>query len=102
MKTMRICQIEGVTRQDQWRSVYWMLGATSAVMILAFLLRAQVGRTVFTDALQFSSYPIALALSTRCTYLKRYSPAAQNVLVGASIAFVLAITTFAVWLGYRL
>lgn len=102
MNAMRWCGVEGVTREDQWRGVAWMLGGTLGLMAVALLVRSQAGKNAFTEALLFSSYPIALVISSRCTYLKRYSPVAQNVMIVASIVAILAITTLATWIGYQL
>jgi len=101
MKALR-CAPAGVTVQDQWRSAAWMVGGSFALTLFGILLKVRIGPNALSEGLLYSAFPAALMLSSECTYLKRYSPAARRVMSIGGAAFVVFIVWMAAIIGNRI
>jgi hypothetical protein len=96
------CAPAGVTVQDQWRSAAWMIGGSLAFTVFSILLKMRLGPNALSEGLLYSAFPAALMLSSECTYLKRYSPAARRVMSFGGAAFVILIVWIATVVAYRI
>ena len=89
VRSMR-CAPEGVSKQDQWRSVAWMLGGSLGLTLFGIGLTLRIGPNALSEGLLYSAFPASLMLSSECTYLKRYSPAARRVMsIGGAVLVIL-------------
>ena len=70
-----------------------MLGGTLILAVAYILLKRAFGDTIVIDAFGVSTFPIAVLLSSRDTYFKRYSSAARSIIIGtcATIVFLLSL-----------
>ena len=94
-----VCNPAGVSKEEQWRSAAWMVGGSLVLVAVASILNWRIGPNSLSEGLMYSSFPAAVALSSECTYLRRYSGAARKTMaIGTAIA-VIAITWVAVMLG---
>ena len=96
------CAPAGVSVADQWRSAAWMLGGSLGLTIFGVLLKLQIGPNSLSEGLVYSAFPASLMLSSECTYLKRYSPAARTVMAVGGALLVIAITWASVAIGNRI
>lgn len=96
------CQPEGVSRADHVRSMAWMLGATVVLSLVYIVLKRMYGANALVEAFGIAALPIAMTLSMRWTYFKRYSTAAAGIMMAAAIALVFLITLAATLVGNRL
>ena len=94
-----LCASEGVSTHDYMRSAAWVMGASIALTAFSLLLKIQIGPNALSEGLLYSSFPAALMLSSECTMLKRYSPAARAVMAGGGALLVILITWAAVVLA---
>lgn len=84
------CSTHGIPVADQVRSGAWLIGGTLVMTAAAIVLRVQSGPNALSEALLYAGFPASLMLSTECTYLKRYSPAARRVMaIGGALLIVL-------------
>jgi hypothetical protein len=98
----RFCEIEGVTREDQWKSATLMIGGTVILVAIYIALKRSVGENAVVEAFGISAFPIALTLSMHGTYFKRYSGPAKGIMIGFTIVAVFAIVLLATLIGNRL
>jgi hypothetical protein len=96
------CATQGVTVPDQWRAAAWMVGGSIALTAFGILLRMKIGPNALSEGLMYAAFPAALMLSSECTYLKRYSPAARRVMSIGGAALVVLINWIAVIIAYRI
>ena len=96
------CAPAGVSLADQGRSVGWMLGGTLALTLFGVFLRQQLGPNSLSEGLLYSAFPASLMLSSECTYLKRYSPAARTVMSVGGAILVVVMMWAAVAIGARI
>lgn len=96
------CAPRGVTIQDQWRAAAWMVGGSIALTAFGILLRMKIGPNALSEGLMYAAFPAALMLSSECTYLQRYSPAARRVMSIGGAAVVVLINWIAVNIAYRI
>jgi hypothetical protein len=101
VKALR-CAPAGVTIADQWRSAAWMIGGSIFFTGIGILLKLQIGSNSLSEGLTYSAFPASLMLSSECTYLKRYSPAARTVMSIGGALLVVAVTWAAVAIGNRI
>jgi hypothetical protein len=98
MITASRCSTADISMNDAGRSAAWMIGVTLLLTMLGVALDKTIGPHATIDALLHSSFFIALTISSRSTYLKPYSWAARNTLIGlvcvAWYAFFLAVSLF--------
>ena len=87
------CQPTDITPAEQRRSAAWMLGGTLILAVAYILLKRAFGDTIVIDAFGVSTFPIAVLMSSRDTYFKRYSSAARSIIIGtcATIVFLLSL-----------
>jgi len=91
MRSMR-CAPAGVSQPDQWRSMAWMLGGSLGLTLFGMGLTLGIGRNALSEGLLYSAFPASLMLSSECTYLKRYSPAARRVMsIGGAMLIILVV-----------
>lgn len=102
MEKVLRCAPAGVTLADQWRSAAWMIGGSIVLTAIGLILRQQIGRNAFSESLLYSSFFASLMLSSECTYLKRYSPAARLVMSLGGAVFIIGLMWAAVAIGYRI
>lgn len=96
------CSPAGVSVADQWRSAGWMIGGSLVLTAISTVLQQQVGRNALSEGLLYSAFPASLMLSSECTYLKRYSPAARAVMSIGGALLVVGMMWAAVAIGYRI
>jgi hypothetical protein len=96
------CKPEEITTAQHLRSAGWLLGLTAALTAAWLGLKAQFGDTTLIEALGAAVFPIAVVLSMRSTYLKRYSAPAAWIMIGAMIVLVLTIALAAEIVAERL
>jgi hypothetical protein len=86
------CRPSDITIAEHLRAAGWLLGATLVMTAGTIGLKAWLGETPMVEALEAAVFPVAVALSMRANYLKRYSRAAAWTIIGGTIVLVLAIT----------
>ena len=87
-----VCNPAGVSKQDQWRSAALMMGGTVVLTLIGVVLKWQIGANSLSEGLIYAAFPASLMLSSECTYLKRYSPAARMTMsVGGALFVVLVM-----------
>ncbi|HJR58552.1 MAG TPA: hypothetical protein VJ813_04120 [Vicinamibacterales bacterium] len=96
------CAPQGVTVRDQWRGAAWMAGGSIALTAFGILLKMKIGPNALSEGLMYAAFPAALMLSSECTYLRPYSPAARKVMSFGGAAFVVVIIWIAVLIGDRI
>jgi hypothetical protein len=93
------CSSTSISKAEAMRGAAWMLGTCFVLTALAIALDQTFGQHVAIDALLYSAFFIALTISSRHTYFRPYSKAAQTVMaVGGSVAwyaFFLGMTALA-------
>lgn len=91
----RLCAAR-FSREEHLRSAGWMLGASLVFSALGVGLDKLVGESLFSRAVLYGAFPMALILSSGSTYFKLYSPVARRILVlggtAAVFLFMLAVT----------
>ena len=97
-----MCNPAGLSVQDQWRSAGWMAGGSLVLTAIGVLLKLQMGPNALSEGLIYSAFPASLMLSSECTYLKRYSPAARRTLSIGGALFIIAMTWAASAIGNRI
>jgi hypothetical protein len=76
-----------------------MLGGT-LILVLAYIsLKRVFGDSLVVEAFGVSTFPIAMLVSSRDTYFKRYSRAARNVIIGTCATIVFLISLLASFLA---
>ena len=79
-----------------------MIGGCIGLTLLGIALQIQFGKNSFSESLLYSAFPASLMLSSECTYLKCYSPAARTVMsIGGAVTVVLmtwAATVIGSWI----
>lgn len=96
------CAPAGVSVADQFRSAGWMIGGSIILTGISLILQQQIGRNAFSEGLLYSAFPASLMLSSECTYLKRYSPAARTVMSIGGAVFIIGLMWAAVVISYRI
>ena len=84
MITASRCGPADISAADAGRSAAWMLGVTFALTAVGVALDKTVGDHFAIEALIYSSFFIALTVSSHETFLKPYSRAARSVVIAAS------------------
>jgi hypothetical protein len=74
-----------ISRAEGIRSAIWALGLSLALTATGVALDKTLGPHIMIEALLYSAFFIAVTVSSRYTYLKPYSRAARNVIVGLSV-----------------
>lgn len=96
----RLCAITGFSPAEKRRSGAWLIGSSLGFVLLGLALQFFLDKTVLGQTLIYGSFPMALILSSRSTYLKAYSPPVRWILlvgaVAGMFAFFLAVTYFAI------
>jgi hypothetical protein len=96
---MKLCARTNFTREEKTQSVWWMIGASLVFVGIALVLQLLFEKTLLSQTILYSAYPMALILSGQSTYLKGYSMAVRVVMmivgVAAMFAFFLAVTYYA-------
>jgi hypothetical protein len=82
MITASRCQSVDISTADAARSAGWMIGVTLVLTVLATSADKLYGPHIAIEALLYSAFFIALTISSRSTYLRPYSWAARNVIIG--------------------
>lgn len=82
MITASRCSSIDISARDAGYSAAWMIGVTLALTVVATLLLKTLGPHPASQALLHSAFFIALTISSRTTYLKPYSWAARNTMIG--------------------
>ncbi len=101
VRSMR-CAPEGVSKQDQWRSLAWMLGGSLGLTLFGIGLTLRIGANALSEGLLYAAFPASLMLSSECTYLKRYSPAARRVMSIGGAVLVILVVWAATAIGYMI
>jgi hypothetical protein len=92
------CQPADITPAEHRRSAVWMLGGTLILSVAYITLKRIFGDTPVVDAFGVSTFPIAVLVSSRDTYFKRYSRAARTVIIGTCATIVFLISLLASFL----
>ncbi len=101
VRSMR-CAPEGISKQDQWRSMAWMLGGAAGLTLFGLTLTLLIGPNALSEGLLYSAFPASMMLGSECTYLKRYSQAARRVMsIGGAVLIILVVWA-ATAIAYRL
>lgn len=98
----RMCSRSGFTREEMAQSAGWMIGGSLGFVAIALVLQLWFGQTLLSQTLLYSSYPLALILSGRCTWLKSYSRAARWIIMGTMLGLMFLFFLGATWLAHRL
>ena len=94
-----VCNPAGLSKEEQWRSAAWMIGGSLVLTALGVFLNWRIGPNSLSEGLMYSAFPAALALSSECTYLRRYSGVARKTMAIGTALAVIAITWAAVVIG---
>ncbi len=100
--TFRMCSRSGFTRAEMGQSAAWMIGGSLGFVGIAIVLQLGFGQTILSQTLLFSSYPLALILSSQCTYLKSYSRIARWTILGATLLAMFLFFLGVTYLAHRL
>jgi len=100
--TFRMCSRSGFSNAEMRQSAAWMLGGSLGFATMAVVLQLWFGQTILSQTLLYSSYPLALILSSQCTYLKRYSRAARWTILGATLLAMFLFFLGVTWLAHRI
>lgn len=81
MITASRCSSADISKADAARSGAWMIGLTLVLTVIATILDKTIGPHFAIEALLYSTFFIALTISSRNTFLKPYSRIATNGMV---------------------
>lgn len=70
---------------DALRGAAWAIGLTLLLVAVGVVLDGALGKNIFVEALLYSAFFIAFTVSARHTYLKPYSRAARNYIIGFGV-----------------
>ncbi len=98
---LRLCSTSRFSREEQSQSVAWMIGGSLGFVGIAIVIQLGFGLTILSQTVLYSAYPMALILSTQCTYLKPYSRAVRWSLLAATLAAMFLFFLGVTYLAYR-
>lgn len=99
---LRSCVSSGFSPVERKRSTVWLIIVSLGLVLLAVVLQLMFDQTVLSQTVLYSSYPMALILSSRYTYLKPYSRAARTIILITALAAMFGFFLAVIFLANRL